>query len=140
MTELTLTKTIFLKAPPFHVWKFLTRADLLATWFHAAKEDLKAGGKYACVTNTLGKEGEVFMWGEVLETDEPNKLVHTFTHPYLQEIETICTWTLSEVDGGTMLTLIHQGFEKLEKDTFSVTSEHDKGWDQHFQRLRMVVS
>jgi uncharacterized protein YndB with AHSA1/START domain len=140
MTELTLTKTILLKAPPFHVWKFLTQPDKLALWFHASKDELKAGSDYTMLTNSLGREGETLMWGKVLEADEPRKLVHTFTHPWINEVETVCTWTLQEVENGTLLTLIHSGWENISEDGFMKTAEHDKGWDQHFVRLRHVLS
>ncbi len=140
MTELSLTKTIILKAPPQHVWKFLTQADLLATWFHNASCDLIEGGEYKIVSNSIGKEGDAIIWGEVLLSDAPNKLVHTFTHPMLQEKNTVCTWTLTEIEGGTLLTLVHTGFELVEDASFSMASSHDKGWDEHFLRLRHVVS
>ena len=45
MTALKLVKTVFLKAPPEHVWKFLTEADKLALWFHKGRSDLAAGGR-----------------------------------------------------------------------------------------------
>ena len=140
MTELALTKTIILKAPPSHVWKFLTQADLLATWFHRGGCDLIQDGDYKIETNSLGKEGQTMIWGKVLVADEPNKLVHTFTHPMLEEKETICTWTLTEIEEGTLLTLHHTGFELVENTKFSMAQAHDKGWDEHFQRLRTVTS
>ncbi len=140
MTEVSLTKTIILKAPPHHVWKFLTRADLLATWFHKGSCDLAEGGPYKIETNTMGKEGDIVIWGEVLLSDAPNKLVHTFTHPMLQEKNTVCTWTLTEIEGGTLLTLVHTGFELVEDGVFNMAQAHDKGWDEHFLRLRHVVS
>ncbi|ACT57807.1 SRPBCC family protein [Hirschia baltica] len=140
MTELSLTKTIILKAPPQHVWKFLTQTDLLATWFHNAGSDLVEGGEYKIVSNSIGKEGDAIIWGEVLLSDAPNKLVHTFTHPMLQEKNTVCTWTLTEIEGGTLLTLVHTGFELVEDASFSMAQAHDKGWDEHFLRLRHVVS
>lgn len=33
--EMTITKTLFLKASPERVWRFLTKKELLATWFMA---------------------------------------------------------------------------------------------------------
>ena len=50
-----LVKTIYLKAPRTHVWKFLVEADRLATWFHRGDRDVTAGGDWALVTNSLGK-------------------------------------------------------------------------------------
>ncbi len=100
-----LVKTVFLKAPRAHVWRFLTEKDKLALWFHAAATDVTPGGDYTLLTNSYGKDGDKLVWGKVLEMAPPAKLVHTFTHNMLKGVETICAWELAEFDGGTMLTL-----------------------------------
>lgn len=140
MTEMKIVKTLFLKAPPEHVWEFLTDPDKLAEWFHRGGGIMEKGGEYALLTNSLGKEGDKLCWGKVVEFDPPNRLVHTFTHEWLKNIETTVTWTLTAQDGGTVLNLIHEGWEKLEEDAFNMGSSHDIGWDEHFARLRKVVS
>jgi uncharacterized protein YndB with AHSA1/START domain len=132
-----IVKTVFLKAPPRHVWKFLTTAPGLAKWFHDAPHDLQQGGEYRLNTNTMGKEGEKLCWGEVLEMKPHEKLVHTFTHQWLEGVITTCTWTLVAVGEGTMLTLVHEGFDP---DKFGEIASHDVGWDEHFIRLRRVVA
>lgn len=140
MTELTITKTIFLKAPASHVWKFLTDPDRLAEWFHRGGGIMEKGGEYSLLTNSLGKEGEKLCWGTVLEIDPPKRLVHTFTHNWLKNVETKVTWTLTETSGGTVLNLVHEGWEKVDEDAFNMGANHDVGWDEHFARLRRVVS
>ncbi|WP_417484512.1 SRPBCC family protein [Maricaulis salignorans] len=140
MTPLKITKTLFLKAPAAHVWKFLTQADRLAEWFHRGGADLVAKGEYSLLSNTLGKEGAKMCWGQVIEFDPPHRLVHTFTHDHLKGVETLCSWTLTEAEGGTVLTLEHTGWEKVGEGTFAMAANHDAGWDEHFSRLRRVVS
>ncbi|MEM9170826.1 MAG: SRPBCC domain-containing protein [Pseudomonadota bacterium] len=140
MTPITLTKTIILAAPPAHVWKFLTEKERLATWFHAGATDFAAGGAYAVLSNTYGREGEKVVWGEILTFDPPNRLVHTFTHNGLGDVKTTCTWTLAPIDGGTLLTLVHSGFEQLADGARAAGGDHDKGWDEHFVRLRAVAA
>lgn len=140
MSEMKIVKTLFLKAPPEHVWKFLTQADQLALWFHRARVDLVEGGDYILETNSYGKDGDKMCWGKVLEMKEPKRLVHTFTHNFLKEVETTCTWTLEAVEGGTVLTLTHEGWDKVEEDAFGMARDHDIGWDEHFSRLRTVTS
>ena len=135
-----LVKTIYLKAPRAHVWKFLTEADRLAHWFHGGEKDVVAGGEWALVTNSLGKEGQRICWGHVRVFEPPARLVHSFTHAGLGGVETLCTWDLEEAQGGTILTLTHDGFEKLGAGAFNTTAEHDKGWDEHFARLRRVTA
>lgn len=140
MSAIKIVKTLFLKAPPEHVWKFLTQADQLALWFHRARTDLVEGGDYILETNSYGKEGNKMCWGKVLEMKKPERLVHTFTHNFLQEVETTCTWTLEAVEGGTILTLTHEGWDKVEEGAFGMAANHDTGWDEHFSRLRKVTN
>ena len=139
MTEVSITKTLFLKAPPEHVWKFLTKAEYLALWFHKGRTDLHPNEDYVLETNTLGQEGDALIWGKVLEMKEPERLVHTFTHKWLKGVETTCTWTLTPVPPGTMLTLVHSGGELFTEDPFTMAADHDAGWDEHFIRLRQVT-
>ena len=140
MKPMQLVKTVFLKAPREHVWRFLTEADKLALWFHVGEADLKNGGDYALLTNTYGKEGEKLITGRILEMDPPKKLVQTFTHQWLNGVETLCVWELEEFDGGTALTLTHSGWEKVGEGAFGMTANHDAGWDEHFVRLRRVTN
>lgn len=140
MTALKIVKTVYLKAPPEHVWKFLTEADRLALWFHNGRDDLQEGGDWVLETNSYGKEGEKLCYGKVLEMKKPERLVHTFTHQWLKGVETTCVWTLEKVSGGTVLTLVHDGWDKVEEDAFGMAANHDQGWDEHFVRLRRVVN
>jgi uncharacterized protein YndB with AHSA1/START domain len=136
--ETTLVKTVFLKAPPSHVWKFLTTAKGITKWFHDAPHDLTPGGEWRCDSNSMGKEGDKLIWGEVIEMRPHEKLVHTFTHKGLGGHVTTCTWTLVAVgQNGTMLTLVHDNFPTADA---GMLSQHDAGWDQHFARLRLISS
>jgi hypothetical protein len=36
--------------------------------------------------------------------------------------------------------LTHDGFEKVSAGAFNLTADHDKGWDEHFARLRRVTA
>ena len=70
----------------------------------------------------------------------PARLIHTFTLPRMEGVKTTCIWELEEVDGGTILTLTHEGLEKLGANAASSASDLDKGWDEHFARLRRVAA
>ncbi|MCR9271220.1 MAG: SRPBCC family protein [Henriciella sp.] len=135
MAEPVMIKTIYLKASPETVWRHLTEKDLLARWFHETDRDLTAGASFQYLSFDLNKEDRKLMWGEVLESDPPKKLVHTFTHQWLKGVVTTVTWDLLEVSGGTQLTLTHEGIRE-----FSELTGHDKGWDEHLLRLRMMLS
>lgn len=132
MTHTRIEKTIFIKAKPNKVWSYLTKKDKLSEWFQPAKANLKQGAKYVLFNDA----GEDLCWGKVVIADKPNTLVYTFTHNWLKGVETTVEWHLSEVHGGTMVKLNHYGFEDAPVDTFEMLLSHDKGWDDHFSRLR----
>mgnify|MGYP000026473606 CR=1 FL=1 len=135
MTEPVMIKTIYLKASREKVWRHLTEKDLLARWFHETDRDLTANASFQYLSFDLDKADRKLMWGDVLEIDPPRKLVHTFTHQWLKETVTTVTWELLEVDDGTQLTMTHEGIPSLEQ-----LSDHDKGWDEHLLRIRMMLT
>ena len=134
-----IVKTIYLKAPPEHVWKYLTEAAKLTTWFHKGGKDLEEGGDYLLLSTKHETDGEKLCWGKVLEAKKPERLVHTFTHGGFQGVESKCVWTLEEVSGGTILTLVHDGWDDVKDGAFELAANHDSGWDDHFSRLRKVT-
>jgi len=135
MTEPVMIKTIYLQAPPEKVWRHLTNKELLARWFHETDRDLKDKVSFQYFSFHYDKDDRKLMWGDVIEFNPPHKLVHTFTHEWLKGVITTVTWELTEVDGGTQLQMKHEGI-----DTFAELTGHDKGWDEHFLRLRMMLS
>lgn len=135
MSDPVMIKTIYLKATREKVWRHLTEKDLLARWFHETDRDLTANASFQYYSFDLDRADRKLMWGQVLEIDPPQKLVHTFTHQWLKGVVTTVTWELVAIDGGTQLTMTHQGIPDIEQ-----LSDHDKGWDEHMQRLRMMLS
>ncbi|MEM6627246.1 MAG: SRPBCC domain-containing protein [Pseudomonadota bacterium] len=134
-----MVKTVFFKAPPEFVWPYLVEAEKLGRWFHAPKTDYEVGADYQMLSTEGERKGQPLLWGRVLEMSPPVRLVHTFTHPHLQERETLCTWTLDAVEGGTRLTLIHEGLMEAD-DALGSLASHDAGWDEHFVKLRELVA
>mgnify|MGYP001794631527 CR=1 FL=1 len=135
MSDPVMIKTIYLKASPEKVWRHLTDKELLARWFHETDRNLTANASFQYLSFHDDKEDRKLMWGDVLESDPPNKLVHTFTHQWLNGVVTTVTWELLALEGGTQLTMTHTGFV-----AFAEYADHDKGWDEHMLRLRMMLS
>lgn len=140
MTEARMTKTIFINAKPDRVWSYLVEPDKLARWFHESDVLLEAGKPYALLRENEEKSDRNLCWGKVLVSEPPRRLVYTFTHDFLNGIETEVEWLLEPSFGGTQVTLNHTGFEKFDGDVLEMLTSHDKGWDDHFRRLRMVAS
>ncbi|MEL6426997.1 MAG: SRPBCC domain-containing protein [Pseudomonadota bacterium] len=130
-----LIKTIYLAATPEKVWDYLTRAEHLAKWYHAAAADLDAGADYQ-LNNT---DGEKIVWGTVLEWEPPKRLVTTFEAGPLGGGETTVAWDLEPLEGGTFVTLTHSGVLAIGDHGPRTLHAIDSGWDGHVGRLRDAV-
>lgn len=138
MSATTITKTIFLAAPKAVVWAYLTEKDKLARWFHPAEADLAEGADFTL----LDQHGDMarICWGTVLEMRPFDSLVYSFTVKPLKGAMTTVRWSLTEIAGGTQLTLAHDGIEQAAGEAaFGMLSAMDRGWDDHFGRLREMV-
>lgn len=135
MTTPVLRKTIFLKASRAEVWAFLTEPDKLAQWFHAPKQTLGAGSKLEMYGTT---SGDLLIWGDVKVARAPEYLEHTFTVKPMGDAVSLVKWTLSEVSGGTQLSLEHSGLP-ASSDAFELILSLDNGWDKHFMQMREAI-
>ena len=134
MPDTTIRKSIFLKADPATVWDYLTDPEKLAIWFHKPQSPL-AKGPY----EMFGTEsGDKLMWGDVLVCEPHERLHYTFTIKPLGDRVTTVKWTLSAVEGGTNLSLEHEGLADIE-ESFGLTLALDKGWDDHIGRMRADI-
>ncbi len=136
MTQ-TITKTLFFKAPPARVWAFLTKKDKLAQWFHPARADLAAGADYALLADG-SPDAEPLCWGTVTHWQPPRRLVYSFTAKPFEGVLSTVTWQLEDALGGTRLTLTHEGVTGAK--ALALLMGLDKGWDEHFGRLRHAVA
>ena len=132
MTDTTLRKSIYLKAPRQMVWDYLTRPEHLAKWFHAPKSPLEAGKPLEMFGTT---SGDLLIWGTVKTADAPNTLEYTFTVAPMGEAVSTVRWTLQDVPGGTQLSLEHSGLPQG-VEAFGITLALDEGWDKHLQQMR----
>lgn len=135
MTKPVLQKTIFLKASRSDVWAFLTEPDKLAQWFHAPKQGLTQGDKLEMFGTT---SGELLIWGDVTVARPPEYLEYTFTVKPMGDAVSLVKWTLSEVPGGTQLSLEHSGLTDA-AEGFGLVLALDKGWDNHFMQMREAI-
>jgi len=140
MTDATIEKSIFFAASRETVWAFLTDKDKLGMWFYQAEADLAEGNDYMLIQ--INDDGGVDKkcWGEVLELDAPSRLVYTFTFGPLAGKTTTVIWTLEEVQGGTKLSLEHQGIgEAAGEMAMGLLTALDAGWDRHLAGLRSAA-
>lgn len=128
--------SIEIAAPPETVWEYLTRADKVPQWFDGLHADMEEGKDW----KMLHEQSGVNMWGRVLKADAPKHLVYTFNHDWLKH-ETRVEWHLNPSEkeaGGTVLTLIHTGWEGADEKERQIR-DHTDGWTKHLQSLKDVA-
>lgn len=141
MSENTVKKSFFFNAKREVVWSFLTQKDKLAEWLHPAKADFALGQNFTLLSKVVDGEQSEICWGEVLEMDEPSYLKFTFTIKPLNGVITTVTWQLEEANGGTKLSLTHDGISAdNDASTLGILTALDGGWDGHLVRLRKAIS
>jgi uncharacterized protein YndB with AHSA1/START domain len=123
-----------IEAPATVVFDMLTRADLLTEWMAAeARVDLRPGGEF----HWIYPNGDVVL-GRFIEIDHPRRLVLAYgwespasraIPPSSTEVEI----TLDEVDGATLLRLVHRGLPASEIEP------HRGGWEYFMGRLRSAI-
>ena len=97
---------------PEKIWRVLTQAPMIAEWL--MKNDFKAvvGHKFRFhATPKPGWKG--YTNCEVLEVDEPRKLVYSWGDGAESDsgLKTIVTWTLIPAAGGTLVRVEQSGFK-----------------------------
>jgi len=127
-----INKTIYLKATKTQVWAYLTDPEKLAIWFHEPTAPLTEGKDYAMHGV---QSGDKVIWGKVVRSQPHDLLEYTFTVGPMGDATSTVLWTLTEVAGGTRLSLEHSGLPQGE-DAFGLTLALDKGWDDHIARMR----
>ena len=141
MTNNIVKKSFFFKATPDVVWSFLTQKDKLAQWLHPAKADFELGKDFTLLSKMVDGEQSEICWGKVLEMDEPSLLKFTFTIKPLNGVITTVTWELAEANGGTNLSLTHEGIAGGDDvATLGILTALDGGWDGHVVRLRQAMA
>ncbi|MFK7859382.1 MAG: SRPBCC domain-containing protein [Granulosicoccus sp.] len=136
----TINKSIFIAASRETVWEYLTNKDKLGEWFHPASDSLVEGKPYVLFGDAANADSRL-CWGDVLSASKPTSLSYTFTVKPLGGAMTTVHWTLEEVAGGTKVTLTHEGVgEAAGEAAMGLLMALDKGWDEHFGKLRGVVA
>jgi len=115
MTEAVATKSIVVERtmphPPGKVWRALTQSPRIAEWLMQNDFAPVVGHRFQFrATPVPGWSGITNC--EVLEVDEPRRLVYTWGDGTESDsgLRTVVAWTLTPVDGGTHVRMEHSGF------------------------------
>lgn len=116
-TSVTQVYEVYIKATPQAIWDAITSPEWTTRYGYAGpvEYDLRPGGAFRTMA-TPGMRAmglpEVIIDGEVLESEPPRRLVHTyrflFTDGMTQEGFTRITWEIEKTASGfTRLTVTH---------------------------------
>jgi uncharacterized protein YndB with AHSA1/START domain len=128
----SILATVEIAAPPERVFQAMTTGEEIVRWWGsdgayrttAWKVDLRAGGTWRA--DGKGADGQTFsVGGRILEVDPPRKLVQTWKSDWDPGPETTVSFRFEAIDGGTRLTLRHEGFVEP-----ASCESHAEGWQQ----------
>jgi uncharacterized protein YndB with AHSA1/START domain len=133
-----IDRTIEVNAPPDKVWRALTTAKDLATWFRVTVEgDIAPGAEVWMTSQSPGYEGTRFLV-RVTEMTPPRRFAWQW-HPgavdpnvdYSREPWTTVTFTLEPSGRGTRLSVSETGFDEISlARRAKVYADNSGGWTE----------
>ncbi len=143
-----IEKKIVLRAPRSRVWRALTDANEFGTWFRVKLERGFAPG--ATVKGRITHPGYEHLSMEMqIDRIEPERYFSYRWHPYAvdpavdysKEPSTLVEFRLDEVDGGTALTIVESGFDRIpaarRDEAFRM---NEGGWTEQLKNIERHVA
>ena len=143
----SIEKQILLRASRARVWRALTDAAEFGTWFGVKFEGSFEAGK--SVRGRITRPGyEHIVFEMLIERMDAQTLFAYRWHPYAtepgvdysKEPATLVEFKLEEVEGGTMLTLVESGFDRVPLERRAEAFRmNDQGWTEQMENIRRHV-
>jgi len=143
-----IEKTTLLRAPRSRVWRAITDAQEFGTWFRVKLEGPFAEGVTVRGRITHPGYEHVTMEMQIVRM-EPERLFAYRWHPYAispgvdfsAEPTTLVEFRLDEADGGTRLSIVESGFDRLPSgrrdEAFRM---NEGGWSEQLTNIERHVS
>jgi uncharacterized protein YndB with AHSA1/START domain len=140
MTEqATQIYSVFIRATPEQVWDAITKPEFTTRYFYGTRIEstFEPGTPYLSLA---GDGDQTLVDGEVLESDPPRLLKHTWRALYDPETASEpfsrVTWEIETQEGGvTKLTVVHDQLEAAPKSAESVAG----GWSYVLSGLKTLL-
>jgi uncharacterized protein YndB with AHSA1/START domain len=143
-----IERKILLKAPRSKVWRALSNAEEFGGWFGVALKGraFVAGQRVRGQITYPGYEHVVF--DVLIERMEPERLLSWRWHPgaidpavdYSPEPTTLVEFTLQDVEGGTLLSLVESGFGAIPASRrLAAFRGNSGGWDKQMLNIEKHV-
>jgi uncharacterized protein YndB with AHSA1/START domain len=143
-----IEKKMTLRAPRSRVWRAIATAEEFGAWFGVKLEGPFAEG--ATIRGKITHPGYEHLTMEMLvERIEPERYLAYRWHPYAidtavdytLEPTTLVEFRLDEADGGTVLTIVESGFDRIplarRAEAFRM---NDQGWTEQSKNIERHVS
>ena len=128
---------------PEAIWKVLTTGALIGRWLMAPTGFEPVKGRQFTYKTTAAGAWDGVIHCQVLEAIENERLVYSWKggHEgnvgYGAPLDTVVTFTLSRVQGGTRLRLVHTGFVSPRND--SALTSMGAGWKKVVKDLGAIA-
>ena len=142
-----IEKTIVLRAPRSRVWRAIANAEEFGAWFGVKLEGAFAPG--ARVQGRITTPGYEHLTMDItIEQVDPERLFSYRWHPnavdpgtdYSGEPTTLVEFRLDEVAGGTRLTVIESGFDRIPPERRAEAFRmNDQGWAEQIKNIERHV-
>jgi len=142
-THSIVVEDIFPHAPAV-IWKALSSGELIGRWLMAPKGFEPVVGNHFTFQTTPAGAWDGTIHCEVLEVVPDERLSyawkggHESNDGYGAPLETVVTFTLSRVEAGTRLRLVHAGFVLPKNDT--AYRKMSDGWKTVVRKLDAVAA
>jgi uncharacterized protein YndB with AHSA1/START domain len=143
-----IEKRVMLRAPRSRVWRTITNAQEFGSWFGMKLEGAFAEGR--AIRGRITHPGYEQLTVEMLvERIEPERYFSYRWHPYAidpavdysSEATTLVEFTLEEAEGGTAVTIVESGFDRIpparRAEAFRM---NDQGWTGQVKNLERYVA
>ncbi|MED5621470.1 SRPBCC family protein [Ideonella sp. BN130291] len=139
-----IEKQILLKAPRSRVWRALTDARQFGEWFKVKlDQDFAAGQRVTGKMTYPGYEG--FPFEATVDRVEPEVVFSFRWEPGAEPgttggVATLVEFRLEDAPGGTLLTLVESGFDRLPAHLRDKAFRgNDEGWSLQTQNIKAYV-
>ena len=133
----------FFPHAPETIWKLLTTGELIGRWLMAPTGFEPVKGKRFTFQTTSAGAWDGVIHCQVLDATPNERLAyawkggHEENVGYGSPLDTVVTWTLSRVEGGTRLRLVHSGFVTPKNDSAFKTMSG--GWKKVVQNIGTIA-
>lgn len=121
------------------VWAAISEPEHLAAWLMKGTFSALTGAHYTFDCGDGDDHWTKIIFGKVLDAQAPHRLQYTWQGENSGAITTV-TWTLKAVEGGTLVKMVHEGFESFGDVAATRHRAHNDGWKQCLWTLRSTLN